>query len=73
MGIERNEEEVLLTIAEVAHLLRCSPKRLHNMRADKTDRWGFRAVPSYKVGGIVLYMRSDVMSYVRERREHRSA
>lgn len=69
MGIKRNDEEELLTIAEVATLLRCSRKRVYNMRSDKLDRWGFGSVPFFEVGGMVLYARRDVMAFVRSKRK----
>ncbi len=73
MGIEGNDrEELFVTIAEAAAILRCSAKRIHNMRADKTDRWGFRSIPSYRVGGMVLYERADIEAFARSRREQRT-
>lgn len=75
-GEPRNSRDVelrdddLMTVAEVAAMLRKSVKALYNWRADPEDRSGFGRVPSYRPGGgRPLYRRSDVQNFIDSHRE----
>jgi hypothetical protein len=52
---------------EVAALLRIEPKTLHNMRGQR------RGPPFVKIGGRILYAKSDVLAYIAAHRREPEA
>jgi excisionase family DNA binding protein len=61
MSIDANPTLGLLTISEVAELLKISIPTLRRLQRQ-------RAIPFVKVGGSVRFSKSDVADYVRQRR-----
>lgn len=58
-----SQDEALLTVVEVAGLLRIRPHTLYDWR------WKRIGPPAIKVGGAVRYRRRDVEAWLDERQE----
>jgi excisionase family DNA binding protein len=61
MSIETSADLELLTIPEVATLMRISAPTVRRLQQQ-------RKIPFFKVGGRVRFMRSDVVAYLEKRR-----
>jgi excisionase family DNA binding protein len=61
MSIEPDPQLGLLTLAEVAELLRISVPTVRRLQQQ-------RKMPFVKVGGRIRFIRSDVASYLEKRR-----
>jgi excisionase family DNA binding protein len=63
MPVEFSTELELLTIPEVARLLKISVPSVRRLQQ-------LRIVPFFKVGGRIRFERSDIVAYLRKRRVH---
>jgi excisionase family DNA binding protein len=62
MSIEISTALELLTIAEVAKLLKISVLSVRRLQQ--------RHIPFFKVGGRIRFARSDIVAYLHKRRVH---
>ena len=58
---DESEEELLLSRKEIAGIFRISLVTLHD--------WMKRGLPSHKQRGRVYFLRSEVMAYVKQKRQ----
>jgi excisionase family DNA binding protein len=63
MPVEVSNALELLTIAEVAKLLKISVPSVRRLQQQ-------RHVPFFKVGGRIRFERSDIVAYLQKRRVH---
>jgi len=63
MSIEISTALELLTIAEVAKLLKISVPSVRRLQQQ-------RHIPFFKVGGHIRFARSDIVAYLHKRRVH---
>jgi excisionase family DNA binding protein len=61
MSIDSDSTLELLTIVEVAELLKISVSGLRHLQQQ-------RRIPFFKVGGRIRFTRSDIRSYLEQRR-----
>jgi excisionase family DNA binding protein len=58
--------EKLLTIVEIAEVLRKTPAKVYNL--SRRGRQGSRAIPCYRVGKSLLFKLSEVYRWLEQRR-----
>ena len=63
MPVEISAALELLTIAEVAKLLKISVPSVRRLQQQ-------RRIPFFKVGGRIRFERSDIVAYLQKRRVH---
>jgi excisionase family DNA binding protein len=63
MSIETDPSLELLTIPEVARLLKISVPSVRRLQQQ-------RSIPFFKVGGRIRFERSDIVAYLQKRRVH---
>jgi len=63
MSIETDPALELLTIPEVARLLKISVPSVRRLQQQ-------RRIPLFKVGGRIRFERSDIVGYLQKRRVH---
>jgi excisionase family DNA binding protein len=63
MSVEVSTSLELLTIAEVAKLLKISVPSVRRLQQQ-------RSIPFFKVGGRIRFERSDIVEYLQKRRVH---